>query len=177
MTRASGYARGEDDWYQETPECVDRFLDAERFSGVIWDPACGEGNIPKRCRIRGYETAGTDIRDRGYGDVRDFLKTPLSATDNIVTNPPFNLAQPFVERALDLARRKVAIVARLAFLESRARRPFFQSTPLARVWVHSSRVSMPPGGRDIPAKGGSVAYCWLVWERGHVGPPTLGWLP
>ena len=96
---------------------------------------------------------------------------------NIVTNPPFGVATEFLLRALPLATDKVCILQRLAWLEGKARRTIFESTPLARVWVFSSRISMPPGGSDQPARGGSVAFAWYVWQRGHVGPPTLGWLP
>lgn len=24
---------------------------------------------------------------------------------------------------------------------------------------------------------GAIAFAWFVWEWGHQGPPTLGWLP
>jgi hypothetical protein len=29
---------------------------------------------------------------------------------------------------------------------------------------------MPPGGTDIPAKGGTMDYAWIVWRRDHRGP-------
>ena len=83
---------------------------------------------------------------------------------------------PFLLHALKLTTGKVALLARLALLEGQKRRALFQSTPLARVWVSSRRVSMPPGGTDIPAKGGAIAYAWFVWERGYSGAPSLGWL-
>ena len=38
-------------------------------------------------------------------------------TDNIVTNPPYNCAEAFVAQGLKLARRKFALLLRLAFLE------------------------------------------------------------
>jgi hypothetical protein len=67
-------------------------------------------------------------------------------------------------------------LARLALLEGIKRRQLLQTTPLARVWVSSRRVSMPPGGTDINAKDGAIAYAWFVWVHGHVGPPTIGWV-
>lgn len=175
--RGSGYDRAANDWYQETAACVDAFLEVEKFDGSIYDPACGGGNIPERCIAQDYDAYGSDIVDRGYGSADcDFLITS-TVHDNILTNPPFNLAQRFVEHALTLTTGKVAIVQRLAFLEGKARSKFFAETPLARVWVHSSRQSMPPGGSGQEAKGGSVAYAWFVWDHNHTGSPKLGWLP
>lgn len=175
--RNSGYARNADDWYQESAGCVDAFLNAEPIEGTVWDPACGGGNIPERCRLRGLEADGSDLRSRGYGAGGvDFLATHRQV-DNIITNPPFKLAEEFVRHALTMARHKVAIVARLSFLEGQRRRPLFQSTPVARVWVHSSRVSMPPGGKDVPPQNGSIAYCWIVWQQGWAEEPRIGWLP
>jgi hypothetical protein len=175
--RASGYSRTDDDWYQETPECVDRFLAAELLIGDVWAPACGAGNIPKRCIAHGLDAMASDLRDRGYGAPNvDFLRV-CRTVDNIVTNPPFKLAEAFVRHALTMAKRKVAIVARLSFLEGQSRRALFQSTPVSRIWVHSSRVSMPPGGQGVQAKNGSVAYCWIVWDRDWHAEPPLGWLP
>ena len=54
----------------------------------------------------------------------------------------------------------------------------FESTPLARVWVFSRRLSLNRGGTGpaYPGAGGMIAFAWYVWERGHSGPPTLGWL-
>jgi hypothetical protein len=56
------------------------------------------------------------------------------------------------------------------------RQLMFRETPLARVWVSRRRVSMPPGGTDIEAKGGSIAYAWFVWDHRHTGKITVDWL-
>jgi hypothetical protein len=29
---------------------------------------------------------------------------------------------------------------------------------------------MPPGGRGIEAKNGTMDYCWIIWERSYCGP-------
>ncbi|HEY2112278.1 MAG TPA: hypothetical protein VGH25_11180, partial [Dongiaceae bacterium] len=53
----------------------------------------------------------------------------------------------------------------------------FESTPLARVWIFSRRLTMVRGGDPTLAGGGSMlAFAWFVWEHGHSGPPALGWL-
>ena len=181
--RSSGYKAAADEWYTETPGCVDLLLDAEPLEGLTWDTACGGGNIPNRLAARGMQNIGTDIADRArrkYAQV-DFLKiTALECppADNILSNPPFSLAVEFVNRALWLVPGKIIVLQRLAWLEGKARGKFFVEAGLSHVWVHSSRQSMPPGGSDIVPKGGAVAFAWYVFRRpGHVGPPTLGFLP
>lgn len=174
--KASGYARHALDWYQEPRWIVDALLRVEEFPGVSLDPSCGEGNIPNALNDAGWLCLGSDIEDRGYGTPHtDFFACNLSV-DHIVSNPPYAPLQRYVEHALTLASGKVAILARLAFLEGQGRQTFFDSTPLARVWVSRRRVSMPPGGTGIKATGGTVAFAWFVWEHGHTGRPVIGWL-
>ena len=186
--RASGYARADADWYREPAWLVDALLDVEHFTGGVLDPACGGGTIPARCLARGMLAIGTDIVDRGFGERQNFFERK-SPVDNIICNPPFNRAQKFVEHALSLTRRKVAIVQRLAFLEGQERRHMWEATPLARIWVSSKRACMPPGvgfasgERDRwgalkvqEGRGGAIAYAWFVWDHSHVGPATVGWV-
>jgi hypothetical protein len=59
----------------------------------------------------------SDLYNRGFGEAgKDFLK-PSRAADNIVTNPPYNAAEEFVRSGVGHARRKFALLLRLAFLE------------------------------------------------------------
>jgi len=179
--RSSGYVRNSHDWHQESAASVDALLDVERFDGVVWDPACGSYNIPDRCVARGLEAVGSDILDRsGRGFLVDFFATDHLLAPFIVTNPPFVYAQRFVEHALKLGAAKVAIIQRLAFLEGQERGKMFRATPPARVWVFSSRQSMPPGGMDVPAQNRSTAYAWLVWDAATptmLGETRMNWLP
>lgn len=174
--RDSGYTRVANDWYVEPRWCVDALLDVERFSGLSWDPSCGGGNIPIAMQERGLECWGSDIADRGYGQTGLCFFDCEHVADNIVTNPPFGVIEDYIRRALQQTRRKVAILARLALLEGIERQKLFRSTPLARVWVSSRRISMPPGGSGIKASGGSIAYGWFIWEHGHEGRAQLEWL-
>lgn len=187
--RSSGYERTLNDHYVEPGWIVDALLDAEPFEGTIYDPACGGGNIPLRCRARGMESVGSDLVDRGFGETIDFFLVN-EQHDNIICNPPFSLAQKFVEHALERTSKKVAIIQRLAFAEGQKRRLFFESTPISRILVSSRRACMPPGvgfkeGQEAewgalpnqPGRGGAIAYAWFIWTRHHKGPPTFGWLP
>lgn len=184
--RGSGYERNADDWYVEPPWIVRGLLAAETFTGSVWDPCCGRGTIPRVCAKAGLTAIGTDLINRGFGCAGiDFLRIPAALGDNIICNPPYALIEPWVDKALALAKGKVAIFARLALLEGIRRREWFGRTPLARVLVCSQRVSCPPGELAPPLdmqdpewpSGGAVAYAWFVWDHAHAGAPAIGWLP
>lgn len=178
--RSSGYAQDPDHFYQEGTDAINMLLDVEPFSGTIYDPACGEGNIPKACKARGLKTMATDLIDRGYGKGGvDFLKITKPFDGTILSNPPFDLLEPFIHHALKLGARKVAVIGRLAFLEGQKRKvTLFDVTPFSRVWVFSRRISMPPGGKGIVAKGGSIAFAWFIFEADYPidDPAIIGFL-
>ena len=164
----------EDDFYPTPERGTKALLSVEKFEGEIWEPACGDGAISKVLEAAGYSVRSTDLVDRGYGTPRiDFLMEQRTSVPNIITNPPFKLAEEFVAQSLRFTTRKVAILARLAWLEGVARKKLFEGSPLARVWVFSSRLKF-----NIPGRGerGMIAFAWFVWDHAHKGPPTLGWL-
>jgi hypothetical protein len=181
--------RHTEDWYIEPPWTVDLLLEHEDFTGDTWDPACGSGTIPEAFAQRDQFIFASDIVDRGCPGMtrRDFLAT-LATTDdvrdltvdNIITNPPYRLAEAFARRALDLARKKVAILVQAKFLFSQRRHVLFTTHPPARLYFLSTRPSMPPGdllqAGEIEAKGGKVDYLWVVWDHEDIRPTQARWL-
>ena len=170
--------RQKDDFYPTPPKATRALLAVETFSGPIWECACGDGAISKVLEEAGHTVISSDLVDRGYGQPRiDFLMEYQARSPNIITNPPFKFAREFVDKALSLTTGKVAILARLAWLEGKARRELFTTSPLARVWVFSERVPMLRNGDEMMAGGGGmIAFAWFVWEHGYTGKPTLGWI-
>ena len=185
MSGAVAYARGvipsedreKDDFYPTPSEATCSLLKAEAFGPDVWEPACGDGAISRLFEAAGHRVVSTDLVDRGYGEPRvDFLMERRLLAPQIVTNPPFKMAEQFVRHSLDLGAEKVAMLLRLAWLEGAERKKLFDSTPLARVHVASRRINMARAGTDYGGGGGSmIAFAWFVWERAHSGPPTLGW--
>jgi hypothetical protein len=166
--------RDHDDFYPTPPEGTHALLAVETFRGTVWECACGDGRMSRVLEAHGYDVESSDLVDRGYGTPRvDFLMETRQV-DNIVTNPPYKLAEEFALHALPLARRKVALLCRLAWLEGERRRRMFESTPLARVWVFSRRLAIHRRGETTGR--GMIAFAWYVWQHGHEGPPTIGWL-
>jgi hypothetical protein len=121
----------------------------------------------------------SDIFDYGAGfSVADYLFGPKpEQVDWTITNPPFRLAEQFIERALATSREGVAVIVRSAFLEGVGRyRGLFKINPPSIVLQFSERVVMHKG--KLSAKGSTAtAYCWIVWKHLHSGPTQLGWIP
>jgi hypothetical protein len=174
MSMSSRSDAEKDHFYPTPPLGTEALLSVEKFT-TIWEPACGEGHMSTVLEDAGYDVVSTDLVDRGFGTPRiDFLMEYRLLAEDIVTNPPFKLAEEFVRKACDLGARKVAVLCRLTWLEGKERKKLFEQYPLARVWVFSSRLGMQKG--KLATTGGMVPYAWYVFERGHSGPPTLGWV-
>ena len=120
---------------------------------------------------------GSDLVDRGYGEGgRDFFLDPGPYV-NIISNPPYDVCEQFILHALEITEGKVAAIVNLKFLASQGRRErFYIPHPPAEVLILSRRPSMPPGGTNIPAKGGTADYAWLVWDHCYQGPTVTRFL-
>lgn len=175
-TRDNGRPR--DDLYETPAEAVEALLAVEDFAIQIWEPACGRGAISRVLEEAGHSVYSTDLNDHGYGESRhDFLMTWQTPGGDLITNPPFKLMLEFAQHAVDLKIRKIAILARLAFLEGQRRKPFFEASPLKQVWVFSKRLPMMHRPEHAGVKSTSVlAFAWFVWQQDYEGEPTIGWL-
>ena len=165
--------------YYPTPAWATFALVAnERFEGRIWEPACGNGAMAQVLRETGQPVEATDLYDRGFGEIGvDFLKASRTV-ENIVTNPPYNSAEGFVEAGLEQATHKLCLLLRLAFLEGANRqRKIFAKSPPARVWVFSERITFYPANAVVRGSG-TTAYAWFVWDKQSDDQRTeLKWLP
>lgn len=172
--------REKDDFYATPPASTEALLRAESFDGDIWEPACGDGAISKVLEARGHRVASTDLVDRGYGESRvDFLMEHKTRAPNIITNPPFKLANEFCRHALGLTTGKVALLLKVGFLEGKGRCDLYDDAPFARLWVFRARQTFLKGGTTavtMNGGGGMIAYGWFVWDHSHTGKPTLGWI-
>ena len=182
MTRDDG--RPTDDFYETPPQATAALLAVEKFTPKIWEPACGRGAISKELKRLGFDVISTDLYDHGYGEPdHDFLVTDYgvrAGTTSIITNPPFSLALEFAQRGVEFINQtdgKMALLARLQWLESIRRKGFFESSPLSAVWIFSRRLPMMhrPDYDGDPVSS-LMAFAWFLWTCGHIGPPRLGWL-
>jgi len=159
-----------------TPAWATRALvDNETFQGEIWECACGDGEMARVLEEAGHKVFATDLYPRGHGQAGvDFLSATRD-TDNIVTNPPYNCAEAFVAQGLKRARKKFALLLRLAFLEGANRaETIFLKHPPSRVWVFSERITFYM--KDAKKAGsGTTAYAWFVWDKDAKPGTELKW--
>lgn len=150
-------------------------IDNESFSGEIWECACGNGAMSEVLELTQNKVVSTDLYNRGYGEFGvDFLKQDRRAK-NIITNPPYNSAENFVKKGVDLAEKKFALLLRLAFLEGANRaKTIFSSVPPSRVWVFSERITFYPVGVQQQGSG-TTAYAWFVWDKDAAPGTELKW--
>lgn len=144
-------------------------------ANTVWEPAAGDGIMAEALRETFAYVHASDIHPQRDDIIKDnFLHLagePFPA-DWIITNPPFGTAEKFLERGLAIAKRGVALLCRLNFLESAARYALFYNAihPLTVCAVFSERVPMQLGPWD-PDCSSATAYAWFIWIK-HVPPAS-----
>ena len=141
---------------------------------TVWEPACGRGTMSMVLAEKFANVYPSDVHDYGaapfaevgsfVGEGCDKIVPPPNGVDWIITNPPFKLALEFAERALAEARVGVALLCRLAFMETAARHKLFERDPYFAVCPFVERVPMVEGRWDQDAST-ATAYAWFVWTR------------
>lgn len=164
------------DFYPTPRWATHALIESEPFDGDIWEPACGDGSMSDVLAETGNRVISSDLYDRGYGEAGvDYLSTKRRVA-NVITNPPYNAAEGFVAKSLQVVEKKFALLLRLAFLEGVNRaNTIFHVNPPSRIWSFSERITFYPKGA-IVAGSGTTAYAWFVWDKEHTGKTEMAWL-
>jgi hypothetical protein len=162
MPRTSfGNGRNAADFYTTPPECTIALLDefGGLFEGLsVWEPACGDGAITKVLRSQNYRVFASDKYTRGYAISEvDFLKAEMWP-QSIITYPPFNLAEQFIEKAVT---RKVpfAMLLKATYWHAAKHNELFNRTRPLAVMAMSWRPEMSPES----GKRETMDFIWTVW--------------
>lgn len=144
------------------------------------EPACGAGHMSQPLAEYFAEVRSYDAHPYGFGKIRDFLTNPYepNAADWVITNPPFRLAQEFIQRGLSVAKEGVAVLVRTVFIESVGRYvELFSKNPPQKFAQFVERVPMVRGRLDAKATT-ATGYAWLVWDKRNSKVGTeLIWIP
>lgn len=149
----------------------------------VWEPACNRGYMSRALAEYFGVVHESDIHDYGIGAwIGDFLfptafpNGRFDAPNWIITNPPFRLAEQFIERARDIATDGVAMIVRSAFLEGVGRyERLFSKSPPSVIAQFSERVPMVKGRYD-PTASTATSYTWLIWITGETNTSFM-WIP
>lgn len=167
------------DYYATDPKAAEWLLELEPELDNIWECACGEGHLAKVFDRAGKLQFATDLIDRGYGGVVDFLNinTNIKHNGDIVSNPPYKIAERFIRKALGTVTdgHKVCMFLKLTFLESKSRKQLFEQYPPKTIWVSSSRINCAKNGDFDKYPSSAVAYAWYIWEKGYTGDTVVKW--
>lgn len=171
-----------DDLYETPIEAMRTLLALESFGLNVVEPSVGRGAILRPLEAAGYEVRISDLVDRGittrHGEcqgVGDFL---LSAVEgggwDIVTNPPYGVANAYAAHALrEHKPRKMALLLNLNFMcgfEDRDRCFVMDECPPARVYVFTRRLPMMHRDGWTGNKASSqMNTAWFVWEQNEGG--------
>jgi len=160
-TNRTAGIRHANDFYETPRWCTDLALDQlpQTIDGPIVDCGAGSGAIT-RALIDRYgrpeRIYAVEIDERHWPELEalsvnvvrgDYLNVPLPDAALVVGNPPFEMAQQFVDRSLESTRAEKGIVAlllRLSFVAGRSRRKFHLDNP-SDVYVLSKRPSFVAG--------------------------------
>ena len=173
----SDHQRETNDFYATSPMALEKLLEKETFNNV-WECACGTGHLSEVLKAKGIHGKSSDLIDRKYGDIIDFLKEKVEWDGDIITNPPYSLATEFVYRALHILKdgRKLAMIFPQRYLSSKKRYKLFTEYPPKIVYAFSGRVSCALNGNFGIHSNSAVDYLWIVWEKNYKGETILKWI-
>ena len=170
-----GAVRRESDFYKTPYDAVEKVLDAlGGFYGNEFLECCAGDGVIVRALRRNFEEiniSAIEIREEEKSrllhagadavDIADFRQwKPDGKIDVIITNPPYSIAQEIIEHCFEIApKAEVIMLLRLAFLESKKRKSFWDKRPVTQLYVLSERPSFTGKGTD------ATAYAWFVWSE------------
>lgn len=172
-----GACRIEKDYYRtpiyEILKFLEVFNDIMPLKGkIILDPCAGGDQtnavMPYPFALEkytgGFSQYTIDIRKDSPARVHaDYLETNIIDLDFdlIISNPPFSLAQQFIDKALkDVSiGGYVVMLLPLNFLGSQKRHDWWKDRMPQYIFVHSNRMSFTPDG-----KTDSREYAHFVWH-------------
>jgi len=130
----------------------------------VWECACGDGAISSVLVNAGFNVISTDLNDYGYGKVGvDFLSQKSKLANTIVTNPPYNLINDFIEKANKLDIDEFLYLLPLDKLNGKARTFLMQKSGLYALYSFRGRLKFCGG------KSPMMFHCWYHFKRGYVG--------
>ena len=182
--------RVENDYYATNPKAVEMLLTNYTFdAATILEPCVGGGHIANAINnffANQRVIIGLDLVDRGYPNtiVQDFLTWETDRKfEGIITNPPFSLAQEFIEKGMELLTDdgQMAMFLKIQFLEGAKRKEFFEKYPPKYIYVFRNRMATWNNGNEVDPNTGkrwatTMCHAWFIWEKGSKTEPIIRWL-
>lgn len=178
-----GAKRNDSDFYATPYECVYSLLDNIDISddAIILETGAGSGNIIKALRDRDYTNHIDAVELREYERVNlelwadnvvigNYLTmNNLPTYDLIIGNPPYSLAQEFIDKSLSLLKPggRLIYLLRTNFLESKKRFKWWQDKLPSGLYTLHKRPSFTGKGTD------ATSYSWFIWTNDEISGQTI----
>lgn len=146
----------------------------------ILDPCAGGDDVnpmsyPEALRRyygQSLQVDTVDIREDSRAEIKaDYLNwQPPAAYSLVITNPPFNLALPIIQKAIQDIKPtgKVVMLLRLNFLGGQERSKWLRQNMPEQIFVHSKRMKfLNTAGTD------SIEYAHFVWGKTPATQTTI----
>ncbi len=136
----------------------------------VWEPACGNGAMSKVIESYGLNVFSSDIKDLGFDSkIMDFRTHDVDINfDAIITNPPFNLSEKFIRKAIGKSRM-VCMLLKSQYWHAKARLNLFNEFPPAYILPLTWRPDFLEHERKEGEKGSpTMEVAWSVWIKGNV---------
>jgi hypothetical protein len=164
--------RKEMDFYPTPHNVTEALITFLNSKGVtyqtIHEPASGEGDISKVFESYFYEVISSDLRTEniyGLGGI-DFLESDIPNCDACITNPPFNVAEKFIEKSVG-NYRIIAMLLKSQYWHAKTRLPLFMKYPPSYVLPLTWRPDFLEKYRPPSEKGNpTMDVGWTVWIQG-----------
>ena len=172
--------REKNDFYATNPHALEIVMPMFKdiLHNNVWECACGQGHLSNVLKNNGYNVKSSDLIDRGYGEVVNFLQCNERFDGDILTNPPFKLAEQFVKKSFELINdgNYAIFFLKVQFLESKTRKELFKNYPLKYLIVNSERQQCAKDADFKHLKATTQCYCWYVFQKGYTGEPIIKWI-
>lgn len=106
LANASNLDRSEKDFYSTPEEVTIALIDYLKIpiGTKILEPACGIGKMSDVFLKNGYMVKSSDLIDRSYGDVINFMYVDNCDFEWIITNPPFCESENFIKKCISFKK-------------------------------------------------------------------------
>jgi len=163
------------DAYYTPPWMTRAFIEQapDLLGGVLLDPCAGDGRMSRHLARAGHfsRVVLNDVApgraplcyDATQPDLYEHMAAAGGPPDAVITNPPFCVAGALAWQALQHARRCVALLLRISFLEPVEARQWLLRLPPTR------QIALSRDSFDGSGQTDSATCSWFIWTRGPDG--------
>jgi len=147
------------DDYQTPPIALKPLLKYLDKNWLIWECACGNGNIVDVLKENKFNVIGTDIKNNV-----DFLNDDdeeIKYFDCIVTNPPYSLKDDFLKKCYELGK-PFALLLPITALEGKSRQDLYKKYGLELILM-DKRINFLDEENKMKKHGSYFSSAWFTY--------------